>query len=66
VLPKEIDGVEIFYMVFSLCNGDITKKKWIEENLDVGDYVEWMCFKKYDNFIKSESTKRYSELHNNK
>lgn len=50
-------------MIYKLCNGDITKKKWIEENLDVTDLAEFMSFKKYDNFIESEANKRFQKTH---
>ena len=63
-LPTEINGIEVEFMVYKLCDGDITRKKWIEENLDIGDFVEFMSFKKYDNFIKAEYNSRYQELHN--
>jgi hypothetical protein len=46
-------------MIYTLCNGDITKKRWIEENLDITDYIEWISFKKYDNYVEAESNKRY-------
>lgn len=45
-------------MIYQLCNGDITRKKWIEENLDVGDFTEFNCFKKYDNYLEAEAQKR--------
>jgi hypothetical protein len=53
--------VEIEYMIYKLCNGDITKKKWIESNMDITDYFEWACFKKYDNYLESEAIRRQQE-----
>lgn len=61
VLPKQIEAIEIEWMIYQLCKNDITKKKWVEENLDITDYVEFMCLKKYDNYLESESIKRSSE-----
>jgi hypothetical protein len=52
-------------MIFQLCNGDITRKKWIEENLDVSDFTEFMSFKKYDYYLEAEAQKRMMDKTNN-
>lgn len=61
-LPSDIiENIEIHYMIYTLCNGDITRRPWIESNLDVTDYIEWTCFKQFDTYQESELNKRYSE-----
>lgn len=46
-------------MIYKLCNGDITRKKYIEENLDVSDFIEWVSFQKYDGYLEQEANKRF-------
>jgi hypothetical protein len=44
-------------MIFNLCDGDITKKKYIEDNLDIADGMNWFMLKKYQNFIEWKQQK---------
>jgi len=61
-LPAElIENIELEYMIFTLCNGDITRKHYIEEHYDVVDYIEWTSFKQFDNFQEAELNERYSD-----
>lgn len=60
-LPGEVSGIEIEYMIYILCNGDVTKKKLIEQTMDIGDFVEWISFKKYENYFETELNKRYEK-----
>lgn len=43
------------YMIFQLCNGDITKKKEVEENFDVVDFYNWIIYKNYENCLQELS-----------
>lgn len=62
VLPGDkIENIELEYMIFTLCNGDITRKKYIEDNYDVQDYVEWTSFKQFDSYQEAEMNKRYQD-----
>ncbi len=46
-------------MIYKLCEGDITRKKFIEDNLDIIDFIEWSGFQKYENYIEREAVKRF-------
>jgi len=61
VLPYEVSGIEIEYMIYVICGGDVTKKKLIEQTMDIGDFVEWISFKKYENYCEAELNKRYEK-----
>lgn len=60
-LPSEVSGIEVEYMIYVLCNGDVTKKILIEQTMDIGDFVEWISFKKYENYCEAELNKRYEK-----
>ena len=48
-------------MIYVICGGDVTKKKLIEQTMDIGDFVEWISFKKYENYCEAELNKRYEK-----
>ena len=57
-LPEEILGADVHYMVYLLCDGDVTKKNWVQENLDIVDFYEWMLLGKYKSYCETEGMNR--------
>jgi len=50
--------VAIGYMIHLLFNGDISKKKWVTENLNYPDFFEYMSYEKYKNYCEKEANQR--------
>jgi hypothetical protein len=45
-LPLDADYTSE-YSIYSMCDGDITKKKYIEENYNNEDFFEWICLSQF-------------------
>lgn len=45
-------------MIYKLCEGDVTKKEYVQNNLDIIDFYEWFMMKKYENYTEAEAMKR--------
>lgn len=45
-------------MIYQLAQGDITKKVYVENKLDIMDFYEWFMLKKYENYCEAEGMKR--------
>ena len=53
-LPKRY---EIEYIIFQLCDGDVTKRQDIER-LTLEEATEWFCMSKYKSYMEDKFLKK--------
>ena len=51
------DDLVIDYMIFQVCNKDLSKKKHVEENYTYEQLYEWFCIAIYDIYVQNEQMK---------
>jgi hypothetical protein len=42
------DAYSSEYLVFCACEGDMSKREWVESRYTMGEVLRWLCLKKYD------------------
>jgi hypothetical protein len=47
-------GYEYQYMILTLAGWDYTKYTWVRDNCDVTDFIQYLCFKQFENNIRNE------------
>lgn len=53
-IPEQC-GIE--YLVYQLCDGDITKKEYIMDNITYADAMKWLLLRRYDSYAQREYMK---------